>query len=41
MTKPFVSIAAPPLLGEHTDEILAEAALAAEEIETLREEGVV
>jgi len=40
MTQPFASIA-PPLLGEHTDEILAEAARAAGEIETLREEGVV
>jgi crotonobetainyl-CoA:carnitine CoA-transferase CaiB-like acyl-CoA transferase len=32
---------APPLLGEHTDEILAETGYAAAEIETLREEGVV
>jgi len=40
MTQHFASIA-PPLLNEHTDEILAEAARAAGEIETLREEGVV
>jgi crotonobetainyl-CoA:carnitine CoA-transferase CaiB-like acyl-CoA transferase len=32
---------APPLVGEHTDEILAEAGYGAGEIETLREEGVV
>ena len=32
---------APPLLGEHTDEILAEIGYEAAEIETLREEGVV
>jgi len=32
---------APPLLGEHTDEILADAGYAVGEIETLREEGVV
>jgi crotonobetainyl-CoA:carnitine CoA-transferase CaiB-like acyl-CoA transferase len=32
---------APPLLGEHTDEVLAEAGYAVGEIEILREEGVV
>ncbi len=32
---------APPLLGEHTEEILSEAGYAAGEIETLRGEGVV
>jgi crotonobetainyl-CoA:carnitine CoA-transferase CaiB-like acyl-CoA transferase len=32
---------APPLLGEHTDEILLETGYAAGEIETLRREGVV
>jgi crotonobetainyl-CoA:carnitine CoA-transferase CaiB-like acyl-CoA transferase len=32
---------APPLLGEHTDEVLAEARYAVGEIEILREEGVV
>jgi crotonobetainyl-CoA:carnitine CoA-transferase CaiB-like acyl-CoA transferase len=32
---------APPLLGEHTDQILAEAGYAAGEIESLRREGVV
>ena len=31
----------PPLLGEHTDEVLAEAGLAPEEIAALRQEGVV
>jgi formyl-CoA transferase len=29
----------PPLLGEHTEEVLAEAGLAREEIARLREEG--
>jgi crotonobetainyl-CoA:carnitine CoA-transferase CaiB-like acyl-CoA transferase len=41
MTKPLCIDRAPPLRGEHTDEILAEAGYAASEIETLRGEGVV
>ena len=32
---------APPLLGEHTDEVLAELGLSAGEIARLRTEGVV
>ncbi|HEX6475014.1 MAG TPA: CoA transferase, partial [Candidatus Limnocylindria bacterium] len=32
---------APPLLGEHTDEVLADLGLSAEEISRLRRDGVV
>ena len=32
---------APPLLGEHTDEVLAELGIEAAEIERLRADGVV
>ena len=41
MSKSHVQITAPPLLGEHTDEVLAEdLGMSAREVDALRAEGV-
>ena len=41
MTTPPVLRRAPPALGEHTDEVLAELGLNAAQIATLRQAGVI
>jgi crotonobetainyl-CoA:carnitine CoA-transferase CaiB-like acyl-CoA transferase len=38
---PTTTRAAPPLLGQHTDEVLAAFGLDADERRTLREQGVI
>jgi crotonobetainyl-CoA:carnitine CoA-transferase CaiB-like acyl-CoA transferase len=38
---PITDYAAPPLVGQHTDQILAAAGYAPEDIATLRQAGVV